>query len=66
MLRLHIIEFDETTGLPLPLTEETKRILVVEMLEHEGFEPCYIPGRGMCMKIKVLREMHVSPESFNL
>ena len=66
MLRLHIIEFDETTGLPLPLTEDTKRILVVEMLEHEGFEPCYIPGRGMCMKIKVLREMHVSPKSFNL
>lgn len=66
MLRLHIIEFDETTELPLPLTEETKRILVVEMLEHEGLEPCYIPGRGMCMKIKVLREMHVSPESFNL
>lgn len=63
------------------LTEETKKLMdcffdlplklytfnqFIISFQHEGFEPCYIPGRGMCMKIKVLHEMHVSPESFNL
>lgn len=64
--RFQVIEFDETTGLPLPLPKNEERILEVEMLEHEGFTPCQIPGKAMCMKIKVLREIHYNPETFEV
>lgn len=59
-----VIQFDELTGLPLPLPKNTDRILEVEMLEHEGFTPCNLLGRSMCMKIKVLREIHYNPDTF--
>ena len=64
--RAQVIQFDELTGLPLPLPKNTDRILEVEMLEHEGFTPCNLLGRSMCMKIKVLREVPYNPETFEL
>ena len=63
---VQVIQFDELTGLPLPLPKNTDRILEVEMLEHEGFTPCNLLGRSMCMKIKVLREIHYNPDTFEL
>ena len=36
------------------------------MLEHEGFTPCILLGRSMCMKIKMLREIHYNPDTFEL
>ena len=53
-------------GFPLPLPKNTDRILEVEMLEHEGFTPCNLLGRSICMKIKVLREIHYNPDTYEL
>jgi hypothetical protein len=64
--RAQVIQVDELTGLPLPLPKNTDRILEVEMLEHEGFTPRNLLGRSMCMKIKVLREIHYNPDTFEL
>lgn len=64
--RAQVIQFDELTGLPLPLPKNTDRILEVEMLEHEGFTPYNLLGRSMCMKIKVLREVPYNPDTFEL
>ena len=66
MLLFKTIEFDETTGLPLPLPKNTARTLEVEMLEHEGFTPCNLLGRSMCMKIKVLCEVQYNLETYEL
>jgi hypothetical protein len=64
--RAQVIQFDPMTGLPMPLPKNTDRILEVEMLEHEGFTPCNLLGRSICMKIKVLREIHYNPDTFEL
>ena len=66
MLRLLTMKFDETTGNPLPFPKDTDRILEVEMIEHKGFKPVSIPEKSMCMKIKVLREIHYNPDTFEL
>lgn len=66
LIRAQVIQFDPMTGLPMPLPKNTDRILEVEMLEHEGFTPCNLLGRSMCMKIKVLREIHYNPDTFEL
>lgn len=64
--RVQVIQFDELTGLPLPLPKNTDRIIEVEMLKHKDFTPCNLLGRSMCMKIKVLREIPYNPEIFEL
>lgn len=64
--RVQVIQFDELTGLPLPFPKNTDHIFEVEMLEHEGFTPCNLLGRSMCMKIKVLREVPYNPDTYEL
>ena len=36
------------------------------MLEHEGFKPVSIPAKSMCMKIKVLREIHYNLNTYEV
>lgn len=63
-------DYDYQTGelrepfVTLPLPKDTDRILEVEMLEQEGFKPVSIPEKAMCMKIKVLREIHYNPNTY--
>ena len=66
LIRTQVIQFDPMTGLPIPLPKNTNRIIEVKMLEHEGFTPCNLLGRSMCMKIEVLREVPYNPDTYEL